>query len=239
MRKWMNRTINSFEKWWTHFWARRSGRTRLGRLAARFASWFAPPHKDRVSLAKLNPNGYIEPTAQIYHNGLELGKNVFIGDRVIIYQALDGGPVRLGDRVTLLRDTIIETGKGGSLTIGEESYIHPRCQMNAHKGSIYIGKGVMVAANSAFYPHNHGVAPDLPIRFQPLESKGDIYVGDEAWIGTGVIVLGGVRIGEGAVVGAGSVVINDVPDGAIAVGVPARVVKHRSEISEAEVIADV
>ena len=52
-------------------------------------------------------------------------------------------------------------------------------------------------------------------------------MGDDAWLGYGVIVLDGVRIGKGAVVGAGSVVTEDIPDGGIAVGVPARVVKMR------------
>jgi serine acetyltransferase len=57
-------------------------------------------------------------------------------------------------------------------------------------------------------------------------------------------VLDGVRIGKGAVIGAGAVVTNDIPDGAIAVGVPARVVKMRGEIpserdeAEADIDAD-
>lgn len=49
-------------------------------------------------------------------------------------------------------------------------------------------------------------------------------------MGVGVIVLSGVRIGKGAVVGAGSVVTQDVPDGTIAAGIPARVVKIRKHI---------
>ena len=45
-----------------------------------------------------------------------------------------------------------------------------------------------------------------------------------------MIVLSGVRIGKGAVIGAGSVVTNDVPDGAIAVGIPASIIKMRSDL---------
>ena len=62
------------------------------------------------------------------------------------------------------------------------------------------------------------------------QSGGDIVIDDDALLGVAVIVLDKVRIGKGAVIGAGSVVTRDVPDGAIATGVPARVVKMRSEL---------
>ncbi|MBP6971827.1 MAG: hypothetical protein KBB67_02045 [Syntrophorhabdus sp.] len=65
---------------------------------------------------------------------------------------------------------------------------------------------------------------------QPLTTKGDIRIEDGVWLGYGVIVLSGVHIGKGAVVGAGSVVTRSIPDGAVAVGMPARVIKMRSDI---------
>jgi acetyltransferase-like isoleucine patch superfamily enzyme len=88
----------------------------------------------------------------------------------------------------------------------------------------------MISPNCALYSYNHGIEPDKPIRKQPLETKGGIVIDDDAWLGFGVIVLDGVRIGKGAVIGAGSVVTHDVPDNAIAAGVPARVVKMRDEL---------
>jgi acetyltransferase EpsM len=54
---------------------------------------------------------------------------------------------------------------------------------------------------------------------------GNVVVGDAAWIGIGAIVLNGVRIGAGSTVGAGSVVTRDVPEGVVAFGNPARVVR--------------
>ncbi len=89
----------------------------------------------------------------------------------------------------------------------------------------------MIAPNCALYPYDHGVAPDKPISAQPLQSKGSITIEDGAWLAFGVIVLGGVRIGKGAVIAAGSVVTTDIPDGAIATGAPARVVKMRSDMT--------
>jgi len=208
-----------------------SGVSLSGRLACRIASWFAPPHKGRVILAQMSPKGYIEPSATIYHSKLRLGAHCFIGDRVLIFQRKDGGPVELGDRVYIYRDTIIETGLDGYISVGNESSIHPRCQLNANVAPIQIGSGVMIAPNCTFYSYDHGLAPDKPIRRQPLQTRGPIVIGDEAWIAAGATILAGIRIGRGAVIGAGSVVTHDVPDGAIAVGIPARVVKSRADLS--------
>jgi acetyltransferase-like isoleucine patch superfamily enzyme len=222
--------FGALARFWARFWLRFAGLSASGRLACRLASWFAPPHKARVILAQMSPKGYIEPTATIYHSNLRLGAHCFVGDRVLIFQRKDGGPVELGDRVYIYRDTIIETGLGGYLTVGNQSSIHPRCQLNANVAPIQIGSGVMIAPNCAFYSYDHGLAPDRPVRHQPLHTKGPIVISDEAWVGVGATVLSGVRIGKGAVIGAASVLTNDVPDNAIAVGSPARVVKMRKDL---------
>ena len=57
--------------------------------------------------------------------------------------------------------------------------------------------------------------------------KGPIIVEDDVWIGESAILMSGVRIGRGAVIGAGAVVTKDIPPYAIAVGVPATVIKYR------------
>jgi len=218
-------------RYWSRFWMQFAGLSPAGRLATRLAALFALPHKARVYLADASPRGYIAPSATIYHSDLLLGSNIFIDDRVIIFQRTKGGPVTLDDRVYIYRDCILETGYGGSLSVGNRSSIHPRCQINAYISEIEIGSGVMIAPGCAMYSYNHNVHPGKPIRKQPIYSKGGIKIGDEAWLGFGVIVLGGVRIGEGAVIGAGSIVTQDIPDGAIAIGAPARVVKMRSELA--------
>jgi acetyltransferase-like isoleucine patch superfamily enzyme len=214
---------------WIRFWMRYAGLHPFGRFATYLAAMFARPHKARDYLARMNPKGYISTKAVIYHADLQLGKNVFMDDRVVIFQRERGGAAHIGNRVCLYRDTIIETGYGGSFRIGEDSSIHPRCQLNAYVSAIEIGCGVMIAPNCAFYPYDHGIKPGQPIYKQPLTSKGPILVGDQSWLSVGVIVLGGVRIGEGAVIGAGAVVTGDIPAGAVALGSPARVVKMRSE----------
>jgi acetyltransferase-like isoleucine patch superfamily enzyme len=219
----------TFKRVWIHFWMSLAGTNGFGRFATGLAGWLAPPHKARTSLARMNPRGYVAPSAVIYHPDLKLGKHIFIADRVIAYQAKDGGFIRLGDNVCILRDSILETGFGGSLSIGDRTWIHPRCQLNAYLGSIEIGSEVQIAPNCAFYSYDHGFVSDRSINKQPLETKGNIIVEDGVWFGVGVIVLSGVRIGKGAVIGAGSVVTQSIPPNAIAIGVPARVIKMRSE----------
>jgi acetyltransferase-like isoleucine patch superfamily enzyme len=182
-------------------------------------------------LARLHRRGFISPSARLHHAQLRLGKHIFIGDRVLIYQVdATSGPVELGDRVRLHREVIIETGAGGSLKIGQETNIQPHCLFSAYQSPIRIGCGVSIAPHCAFYPYDHGIAPDKPIRKQPLRSRGGIIIEDEVWIGFGVIVLDGVHVGHGAVLGAGSVVTHDVPAEAVVHGFPARVLMMRSEL---------
>jgi acetyltransferase-like isoleucine patch superfamily enzyme len=85
----------------------------------------------------------------------------------------------------------------------------------------------MIGAHTVMIPANHGFARiDVPMNTQPLTREG-IDVGEDVWIGAGCQVLDGVRIGKGAVIGAGSVVTRDIDAYAIAVGVPATVVRSR------------
>jgi acetyltransferase-like isoleucine patch superfamily enzyme len=184
----------------------------------------------RCQLANINKKGYISPNAKIEHKSLILGRHVYIGDRVIIYNPGDGGRVELGERVRIYGDTYIHTGQGGNIQIGTDTHIQPCCHLLAYKASIEIGQNVQIAPRCAFYPYDHGILPGEPIWKQPLTTKGDIKIGNDAWLGFGVIVLSGVCIGEGAVIGAGSIVTHPIPVGAVAVGTPARVVRMRSDI---------
>jgi acetyltransferase-like isoleucine patch superfamily enzyme len=223
----VNRYTGNAKRFWAQFWMRFAGLGPMGRLAARMATIFAPPYKGGKYLAHLNTKGYVSPQASISCNRLHLAKNVFIGDRVIIYGAKHGGAVRIADRVNIHRDCIIETGHDGSLFIGEDTHIQPRCQFSAYKGRIEIGRRVQIAPNCAFYPYDHGFKFGTPIMEQPLKTRGGILIEDDAWLGVGVIVLDGCRIGKGAVIGAGSVVKSDIPDYAVAAGVPAKVIRFR------------
>jgi acetyltransferase-like isoleucine patch superfamily enzyme len=208
---------------WSYFWLRFAGLGYGGRIATWLATWFAPPYKMRRSLARYYKSGYISPSATIDHNHLQLGANIYIGDRVSIFADLNSGSVELADGVNLHNDICIQLRDGGSLKIGADTHIQPRCQFFAHQGIIQIGYKVQIASSCVFC-----LGDDKEGRRQEAGGRRQkIIVEDDAWIGHGAMILDGVRIGKGAVIGSGAVVKQDIPDGAIAVGVPARVVGSR------------
>lgn len=217
----------AFRRVWPRLWMPLAGRGPLGRLAMRLAAIGAPPYKARLYLARTTSRPYIASTAQIYHDALHLGRQVFIGDRVIVFQGGGGGPIELGDRVNVWGDSMLETGEGGQIRVGAETRINRGVHVVSYVSPIYIGRDVGLGANSLLYSFNHGARLGIPYIEQPLVTKGPIVIEDRVWIGMGSIILSGVHIGKGAIVAAGSVVTDDVPENAVVAGVPARVVKAR------------
>ncbi|MES2661638.1 MAG: acyltransferase [Verrucomicrobiota bacterium] len=213
---------------WRMVWLKRSGPSRFGKLAARFASWDTAPYHGRAFLADLLPQGFVASSAALSHPDLRIGRNVYIGDNVVAFCTNGGGSVELADRVQLYGDTFLETGSGGTIRIGEGTHVQPGCHIHAHLTEIRIGEKVEIASGCGLFCYDHGIEPGIPIMDQPLKSKGGIVIGDGAWLGYRVTVLQGVTIGAGAVIAAGSVVVRDIPDNAIAGGVPAKVIKYRT-----------
>jgi acetyltransferase-like isoleucine patch superfamily enzyme len=217
---------------WKLFLLARSGPSGFGRIASRMLVANIPPYHKRASLAGLSRRGFIAPGASVNHPELILGAYVYVGDNVIIAHTKDGGPIELQDRVHLYGDGFLDTGVGGKITIGEGTHIQPGCHIHSYLSEIQIGCRVEIAPRCGFYSYDHGMEPGIPIMDQPLKSKGPIVIGDGAWIGYGATVLQGVTVGEGAVIAAGAVVLRDIPANAIAAGVPARVVGHRTASGE-------
>ena len=112
-------------------------------------------------------------------------------------------------------------------TIGADVYIADDLfivEELADRGNITIGNRVSIAPRVTLVTSSH--PNNSRIRgFAPL-SQGPIVIEDDAWLGTGCVVLPGVRIGRGAVVGANSVVLQDVPPLHIVAGQPARTVRE-------------
>ena len=96
---------------------------------------------------------------------------------------------------------------------------------------IRIGAACQIATGVHIVTATHPVDPEP--RRVGWESAEPITIGDNVWLGSGVVVCPGVTIGDDTVVGAGAVVARDLPPGVVALGVPARV---QREIGEADLI---
>ncbi len=200
----------------------------VGQIAIRLAGVLTQPYKGRRILAHVSHRSYVSPRAQIACPRLQLGHSCFIDDDVTIFSHPDGGEVRLGDRVHLYRGTIIEVGYGGSVIIEDDTHVQAGCNLKGFLRSVRIGRNVQIAPQCGFSPYEHNFEDtESPIQVQGIRSAGDIVLEDDVWLGQGVQVLEGVRIGRGAVIGAGAVVSKDIPAHAVAVGVPARVIRFR------------
>jgi acetyltransferase-like isoleucine patch superfamily enzyme len=126
------------------------------------------------------------------------------------------------------------TGDGIALEIGDGTSIAGGCVLSVEQ-SLRIGTAVLLARNVYIADHMHAFdEAHRPVLEQGVDRVAPVDIGDGAWLGQNVVVGPGVRIGRGAVVGANSVVLADVPDYAVAVGAPARVVRRIAEGAENE-----
>jgi maltose O-acetyltransferase len=119
-------------------------------------------------------------------------------------------------------------GLGGSCASRIQARVGARTFVNyalvaLDVASITIGDDVQIGPNVQLVTPTHPIEPEA--RRAKREAAEPITVGDNAWLGGGVIVLPGVKIGENTVVGAGSIVTKDLPSNVVAVGNPARVVR--------------
>ena len=112
-----------------------------------------------------------------------------------------------------------------SLLIGNNVYIGRDCQINAWS-RIIIEDNVMIADRVLITDADHTYSDThVPIKNQPIYSKGEILISEGCWIGVNSVIMPNVRIGKNAVVGANSVVTRDVPDFTVVAGAPAKIIK--------------
>ena len=109
---------------------------------------------------------------------------------------------------------------GKNLTLGERVFVNAGCKFQ-DQGGITIGDDTLIGHNSVFATLNHDLDPSRRADLHPAP----IRIGRNVWVGANVTVLAGVTVGDNAVVAAASVVTKDVPENAIVLGAPARVVR--------------
>ena len=123
--------------------------------------------------------------------------------------------------------------------IGENVHFNPGiCIVNDYPDEVLlkIGKNVALAPGIIFVCNSGPCNSELRENNEYVKSclikAKEISIGDDAWIGAGVIILPGVTIGNGAVVGAGSVVLDDISEYTIAAGVPAKEIRSIKEYNQ-------
>jgi acetyltransferase-like isoleucine patch superfamily enzyme len=160
--------------------------------------------------AAFGEGSVIEPPLRVRNRALvALGRGVHVGSgawlAVTGTQALPGEtPLTIGDRAELGPDLVIS------------------CERR-----VRIGADVLAASRVFIGDSYHDYRdPTRPIRAQGMAEARLVTIGDGAFLGIGATILPGVTIGENAYVGAGSIVTADVPPRCVAVGNPARIVRH-------------
>jgi acetyltransferase-like isoleucine patch superfamily enzyme len=135
------------------------------------------------------------------------------------------GRLSIGEHTLLEPDVWITGSPTAEIVIGAGSFLNLGTMIAAQE-RVEIGDHVMIANGCFVTDADHRFDDTtVPVPWQGFTPKGPTRIGDNVWLGAGVVVTGGVSIGERAVIGANSVVTRDVPARTIAAGVPARVIR--------------
>lgn len=135
--------------------------------------------------------------------------------------------LKIGNKCVIGIMSFITTGYDGHVLIQDNVHVNGPDTHILGMGGVSIGENGRIGARVSIISANHVFKErDILIKDQGTIAKG-IIIEEDVWLGTGVIVLDGVTIHKGAVVGAGAIVTKDIPEYAVAVGVPAKIVKFR------------
>ncbi len=188
----------------------------------------------RVKMLIKSPGLVFCGRAVVIEHGYQIssGASLIIEDMVHI-NALSEKGITFGRNVTVAKGTVIVcTGvianRGVGLKIGDYSAIGAQSFIGA-QGGITLGNDVIMGPGVRIFSENHNFENrTTPIRKQG-ETRREVIIENNCWIGSGATILGGVTIGSGSVIAAGSVVTKSVPPSSIVAGIPAKVIKVRGE----------
>lgn len=136
--------------------------------------------------------------------------------------------LHLGHYVVVGAGSWLEAGDEGRIELHDGVRLTSRCTITSQR-SVIIERDVLIAAGVYISDHSHERGDAVvPIGLQGTTAAEPVLIKSGAWLGQNVVVLPGVTIGRNAVIGANSVVRDDVPDLAVAVGAPARVIDTRA-----------
>jgi len=164
----------------------------------------------------------------------QAGRRISIGARLRVH-----GPerIRVEDDVVLADDVALQALESypwasppqafaPDIVLKRGCFINSGARISCAR-RVVVGADTMIAVGCFIADNNHAYAdPDRSVKAQPLQTPGEVVIGDDCWLGANVCVVGNVHIGRHCVVGANSVVTGDLPEYSVAVGAPARVVRR-------------
>ncbi len=159
---------------------------------------------------------------------IHIGDNVVVDDNCMLdAKGVDNDGIRLGNGVFLGRNTILSC-KDGNITLEDRVNVGFNSEIYS-SSDVWVGENTMIAAYCYLIGGgNYDLDSDVPFGVQDgLQSRG-ITIGQGNWLAADVKVLDGVTTGQNCIIGAGAVVRADLPPDAIAVGVPAKVIRERN-----------
>ncbi|MBT3192153.1 MAG: acyltransferase [Verrucomicrobia bacterium] len=162
-------------------------------------------------------------------NRIQIGSGVVLADGVTLdAKGTNGEGILLRDGVFIGQGTIV-TMADGTITLDERCNIGSLCRIGTF-GNTRIGRKALVGAYCYIVGAYHESArTDIPIMDQPNRTKGGAQVGDGCWLGARVTVNDGVQVGHDSIVGAHAVVTKPLPPFSVSAGVPARVIRMRTD----------
>lgn len=185
----------------------------------------ANPKLKQLALDAMMPRNQSRPRlwVKLFLNPLKhtKGKNA----RICRYTRMDVMPFNnfvLGNDSTIEDFCTINNGVGDVL-IGDRTRIG---MSNVLIGPVTIGNDVMMAQNIVLSGLNHGYEDINTVPHKQPVTRKKITIEDEVWIGANVVIVAGVTVGKHAVIAAGSVVTKNIPSYSVAVGNPAKIIKH-------------
>ncbi len=156
------------------------------------------------------------------------GKSIAIGRRVTIgaFCIFEGRDFAIGDD-TVVREQVFAGGPllpDSRLELGRRVRVFQTCFLNPSR-PLSIGNDTGVGGRSSIFTHGswQSVMEGYPVAFEPVS------IGNDVWLPWHVFILPGVEIGDGATIGAGSVINRSIPAGALAAGVPAKVLREAAD----------
>ena len=183
----------------------------------------------RPLLAAGSKGAYLEPTVELFYmDNIRLGPSVYV-DRFTRLHAsvarIDLGPGTRVMRGAYLSSYVSNARPDEGIVTGSNCWIGVDAVLSAGQGGIFLGDNVLIAAQTVLVCGNHDFEKLDAATLDQSYTGRPIRIGNNAWIGAQVVILGGVTIGEHAVIAAGAVVNADVDPYTVVGGVPARVLK--------------